>query len=45
MHDLRSLSLESAILRHGGEASTAQQAFKAMTPAEKNQLFTFLKSL
>jgi CxxC motif-containing protein (DUF1111 family) len=45
MHDLKSLSPERAILRHGGEASTAQQAFKAMTPAEKNQLLTFLKSL
>jgi CxxC motif-containing protein (DUF1111 family) len=45
MHDLKSLSSESAILRHGGEANTAQQAFKAMTPAEKNQLLTFLKSL
>jgi CxxC motif-containing protein (DUF1111 family) len=45
MHDLKSLSPESSILRHGGEASTAQQAFKAMTPAEKNQVLTFLKSL
>jgi CxxC motif-containing protein (DUF1111 family) len=45
MHDLKSLSPESAILRHGGEASTAQGAFRAMTPEQKSQLLTFLKSL
>ena len=45
MHDLKSLSTQSAILRHGGEASTAQQAFEAMTPAQKSELLLFLKSL
>ena len=45
MHDLKSLSTESAISRHGGEASTAQQAFNGMTQKEKKQLLLFLKSL
>jgi CxxC motif-containing protein (DUF1111 family) len=45
MHDLKSLSTESAIVRHGGEASTARQAFEGMTPQQKNQLLLFLKSL
>jgi CxxC motif-containing protein (DUF1111 family) len=45
MHDLKSLSTQSAILRHGGEASAAQQVFKEMTPEQKNQLLLFLQSL
>jgi CxxC motif-containing protein (DUF1111 family) len=45
MHDLASLSTEKAINRHSGEASAAQQAFKGMTPKQKNQLLLFLKSL
>jgi CxxC motif-containing protein (DUF1111 family) len=45
MHDLKSLSTQSAILGHGGEASAAQPAFKEMTPEQKNQLLLFLQSL
>jgi CxxC motif-containing protein (DUF1111 family) len=45
MHDLKSFSTANAINRHAGEASTAQQAFVAMTPQEKKQLLLFLKSL
>lgn len=45
MHDLKSFSIQSAIDRHQGEATAAQQAFQAMTPTEKKQLLTFLKSL
>ena len=45
MHDLKSLSLEAAILRHAGEASGAVAGFKALTPTEANELVAFLNSL
>ena len=45
MHDLKSLTLEAAILRHGGEAQEVTGRFRALTPQEKQQLFTFLNSL
>ena len=45
MHDLRSLTLEDAIARHRGEADRAARRFRALSPAEKQQLFTFLDSL
>jgi len=45
MHDLQSLTLESAIERHRGEAERVARRFRALTPAEKQQLFTFLNSL
>lgn len=45
MHDLNSLGLESALLRHGGEASDVTASFRALTPEEKKQLLTFLNSL
>jgi CxxC motif-containing protein (DUF1111 family) len=45
MHDLQSLTLEDAIERHRGEAERVARRFRALTPAEKQQLFTFLNSL
>ncbi len=45
MHDLHSLTLEDAILRHHGEAEHVTHEFKELSPAQKQQLFTFLNSL
>lgn len=45
MHDLRSLSLESAIERHKGEAGQVEERFEELSAAEKQQLFVFLNSL
>jgi CxxC motif-containing protein (DUF1111 family) len=45
MHDLESLSLESAIERHKGEARDAEGRFDELTPQERGALLTFLKSL
>jgi CxxC motif-containing protein (DUF1111 family) len=45
MHDLRSLSLEDAIERHGGEAAHVRDRFRELHPAHKQALITFLNSL
>jgi CxxC motif-containing protein (DUF1111 family) len=45
MHDFGSLTLEDAILRHRGEADQASDRFLILSPAQKQQLFTFLNSL
>jgi CxxC motif-containing protein (DUF1111 family) len=45
LHDGRARNLEEAILWHGGEASTAQQAFIHMTSDERAALIAFLQSL
>jgi CxxC motif-containing protein (DUF1111 family) len=45
MHDLQSLTLEDAIARHRGEAERVARRFRALSPAEQQQLFTFLNSL
>jgi CxxC motif-containing protein (DUF1111 family) len=45
MHDLTSLTLENAILRHTGEASDVTNSFQKLTATEKQQLITFLNSL
>jgi len=45
MHDLKSLTLGDAIERHGGEADQVREHFRQLTPAEKQELFTFLNSL
>ena len=45
MHDLRSLTLQDAIERHEGEAEHVEKRFRELSPAEKQQLFTFLNSL
>jgi len=45
MHDLKSLTLEDAIERHGGEAEQESDRFRRLSAAEKQALFTFLNSL
>jgi len=45
MHDLRSLTLESAIDRHRGEAEHVRSRFRELSQTEKQALFTFLNSL
>jgi CxxC motif-containing protein (DUF1111 family) len=45
LHDLSSLSLQRAILRHAGEARRVQRQFRELTDSEKGQLITFLRSL
>jgi CxxC motif-containing protein (DUF1111 family) len=45
MHDLASLTLESAIERHGGEAEHERKRFRELSPNEKQALFAFLNSL
>ena len=45
MHDLKSLTLEDAIERHGGEAKQERHHFRRLSPEEKQALFTFLNSL
>jgi CxxC motif-containing protein (DUF1111 family) len=45
MHDLKSLTLENAIERHGGEAEHVRNRFRELSPTEKQALITFLNSL
>ncbi len=45
MHDLKSLTLADAIERHQGEAANVERRFDQLSPAEKQQIFTFLNSL
>jgi CxxC motif-containing protein (DUF1111 family) len=45
MHDLKSLTLEDAIERHGGEAEHVRNRFRELSPKDKQALFTFLNSL
>jgi CxxC motif-containing protein (DUF1111 family) len=45
MHDLKSLTLEEAILRHRGEARHVSERFEDLSPDQKSQLFAFLNSL
>jgi CxxC motif-containing protein (DUF1111 family) len=45
LHDGRARNLTEAILWHGGEAQQAQQAFKALNEADRQDLLDFLKSL
>jgi len=45
MHDLGSLSLHNAIERHDGEAHDAAQGFRDLSPAQKEELITFLRTL
>jgi len=44
-HDGRSNSLTDVILRHGGEAQSARDAFAALKTNQINDLLTFLNSL
>src|SRR6201987_3542642 len=45
LHDLKSLTLEDAIERHGGEAAQERNRFRDLTAIEKRALITFLNSL
>jgi CxxC motif-containing protein (DUF1111 family) len=45
MHDGNSPGTEASIARHGGEAITVRQRYDHLTPTEKQQIQTFLKSL
>lgn len=45
MHDLKSLTVEAAIARHGGEAAEANRDFHNLKSNEQKQLLTFLNSL
>jgi CxxC motif-containing protein (DUF1111 family) len=45
MHDLKSLSLESAIARHRVEAAEAAHSFRELPPDDKSDILTFLNSL
>jgi len=45
MHDLKSLTLEDAIERHGGEAEHVRNRFRELSPTDRQALFTFLNSL
>ena len=44
-HDGRSNTLTDVILRHGGEAQAARDAFAALKPNQANSLLAFLNSL
>jgi hypothetical protein len=44
-HDGRSMTLNDVILRHGGEALSARNAFAALKPNDQSSLITFLNSL
>jgi len=45
MHDLKSLSLGSAIQRHQGEAHEVEQRFDELSPEDRAALIAFLNSL
>jgi cytochrome c2 len=44
-HDGRSMTLNDVILRHGGEALAARNAFVGLKPNDQSSLLTFLNSL
>jgi len=44
-HDGRSINLREVILRHGGEALGARDAFAALSPDEQSKILDFLTSL
>lgn len=44
-HDGRSISLREVILRHGGEAAAARDAFAALTARKQHEILAFLNSL
>jgi CxxC motif-containing protein (DUF1111 family) len=45
MHDGASTTISDAISRHGGQASTARAQFNGLSPAQQQQVLTFLNSL
>lgn len=44
-HDGRSINLEEVILRHGGEAQAAKQAFKHLGENDRSKVLAFLSTL
>ena len=44
-HDGRSITLREVILRHGGEAQAARNAFAALSPEPQERVISFLNSL
>ena|SRR5215831_18885990 len=44
-HDGRSINLTEVILRHGGEAQAARDAFEQLSDAERSKVLAFLGSL
>lgn len=44
-HDGRSITLREVILRHGGEAQAARNAFAALSPEQQEHVISFLNSL
>ena len=45
MHDGRAMSIEEAILLHGGEAEQSKINYQQLSEIEKQQLIKFLESL
>jgi len=45
LHDGRARGVQEAILWHGGEGSAAREAYKNLTPAERQELIDFINSL
>jgi hypothetical protein len=45
LHDGRAMTLNQAIILHGGEAESARNAYLALSNSKKNQLLSFLRSL
>lgn len=45
LHNGEALSMEEAILRHGGEAQRAQAAFQALSEVNRHYLIRFLETL
>jgi CxxC motif-containing protein (DUF1111 family) len=45
MHDGRARGFAEAVLWHGGQASTAKEAFRAMSRTDRDALVSFLSSL
>jgi CxxC motif-containing protein (DUF1111 family) len=45
MHDGLSFTKQEAVARHAGQATAVKNAFNALTPAQKDQVFAFLDSL
>ncbi len=45
LHDGRAMSIEEAILFHGGEAEKSKNKYLNLSESEKNQLIKFLESL
>jgi CxxC motif-containing protein (DUF1111 family) len=45
MHDGESLTVNDAILRHAGQATTARNNYNALTTAQKQDLIAFVLSL